>query len=87
MNDVTPKEIDLAASLLRRAEADQHAAHRLGGADDVSAIRREVRRRARANGTRIRTGIVDGTLVVILADADLWAESAAVMREKLRPPD
>lgn len=77
----------LADLLFRSAVADQQAAHRITGRDDVSAIRQEVRRRARTDGVRVRTGIVGGDLVVILADADLWAEPAAVMREKLRAHD
>lgn len=77
----------LASRLLDRAREREQSAHLLGEDDDPELIRREVRRLARARGMRIRTGLVDGTLVVIRADAALWNESTAVMREKLRPTD
>ncbi|MDN4613830.1 hypothetical protein P5G50_05130 [Leifsonia sp. F6_8S_P_1B] len=76
---------DLAAGLLDRAVADQQASHRVGAGIDVPAVRAEVRRLARERGVRIRTGIVGDALVVVRADADLWHEPVAVMREKLEP--
>jgi hypothetical protein len=77
----------LSRRLFAGARDREQAAHRILPSDDVEAIRRDVRRLARAEGVHIRTGIVDDALVVIRADAELWTESAATMREKLRPRD
>ena len=76
---------ELAERLLRGAIAHQQASHQLTDEDDEAAIRREVRVLARARGIKIRTGVVEDAVVVILADAELWGQSAAVMREKLQP--
>jgi hypothetical protein len=75
----------LAQELLDEALRDEQAARRTDAQTDVAAVRAEVRRLARARGVRIRTGMVDDAIVVILADARLWKESAGVMREKLTP--
>lgn len=41
---------------------------------------------ARAARVRIRTGIIDGSVLgVVRADAAVWGEPEAVMREKLTP--
>jgi hypothetical protein len=78
---------DLAAELLRRAVDDEQVAHRIHPEDDVDGIRRRVRQLARERGIRIRTGMVDGALIVIRVDARVWNEPEAVMRAKLTPRD
>jgi hypothetical protein len=78
--------MDMARTLLNAAIRDEQAVYQLSPADDVSALRAEIRRLARAEGIRIRTGLLDGdVLAVIMADAALWGEDAATMRGKLRP--
>lgn len=77
--------IVLAEQLFARAVRDEQTAHRVEPTDDVAAVRAEVRRLAREAGVHIRTGLLDDVLVVARADAALWHDSTAVMREKLTP--
>lgn len=77
----------LASRLLESARVHEQASHRIVPADDVEAVRAEVRRLAREADVRIRTGLVDGALVVVRADAGLWHEPTSVMKTKLRPYD
>jgi hypothetical protein len=86
MNDQNGDET-LAARLLTDAETDEQVAYRLGAHDDADALRAGIRSLARSRGTRIRTAVMDGVLVVVLADAAIWSEPAAVMRRKLTPVD
>ena len=76
-----------AQALLEAAIETEQSSHRVQPGDDVAAIRRAVRELARTRGVHIRTGVVGDALVVIRADAQLWNESAAVMKEKLAAPD
>ncbi|UAJ80275.1 hypothetical protein IT072_04295 [Leifsonia sp. ZF2019] len=78
---------DLAARLFAEAEAAGQAAHRVQPGDEVGEVRALVRRSARRRGVRIRTGLIEDTLVVVRADAALWDESSRTMREKLTPHD
>lgn len=78
---------DLAGRLLEAARVNEQASHRIAPADDVESVRAEIRRLAREVDLRIRTGIVDGALVVVRADAALWHEPTSVMKTKLRPRD
>ncbi|GMA87507.1 hypothetical protein GCM10025868_27570 [Angustibacter aerolatus] len=82
---MTDRPVDLADRLLRAAVADEQVAHRLAPHDDVEAVRAQVRRLAREQHVRIRTGLVDGALVVARADAAVWHESAERMRAKATP--
>ncbi|NYJ76508.1 hypothetical protein [Allobranchiibius huperziae] len=82
MNDTA----DLAEQLVHRALAKGQCAMRCDDSIDVEALRKAVRKLARERGVRIRTGMLDQALVVIRADAALWDQSAAVMREKLIAP-
>ncbi|MBA8793562.1 hypothetical protein FHX74_001167 [Friedmanniella endophytica] len=76
----------VAADLLARARRREQAVLPVRDGLDVEAVRAEVRRLARVQGVRVRTGLVEpGVLAVILADAALWGESTAVMRAKLSP--
>ena len=75
----------LAHDLFRRAELEEQTAHRLDSGDDVEAVRQQVRRLARERGIGIRTAVMGDVLVVVRADAAIWAEPAATMREKLTP--
>jgi hypothetical protein len=84
---VTEQPADLATRLFARAVREEQASHRLHTGEDAAAIRQHVRRLARDAGVRIRTGLVEDSVVVIRADAALWDESAAVMRAKLQPED
>lgn len=76
---------DLARVLFERAVAAEQAVHRVRPQDDVPALRSQVRALAREAGVRIRTGVVDGALVVVRADAAVWHETAARMRVLLTP--
>ncbi|QNE35225.1 hypothetical protein [Leifsonia shinshuensis] len=77
----------LASRLLESARVHEQASHRIAPTDDIEAVRAQIRRSAREAGIRIRTGIVDGALVVVRADAALWHEPTSVMRAKLTPGD
>lgn len=77
----------LASRLLEAARVHEQASHRIEAADDIESVRAQIRRSAREAGIRIRTGIVDGALVVVRADAALWHEPTSVMKAKLRPRD
>ncbi|CAN5339722.1 hypothetical protein BH11ACT3_BH11ACT3_20190 [soil metagenome] len=76
---------DLASSLLQKAIEREQVAHRIRSDDDVEAIREAVRQGARARDVRIRTAVIDDVLVVVLADAAIWDDTTATMREKLTP--
>ena len=77
----------LASRLLEAARVHEQASHRIAPTDDIASVRAAIRRSARQAGIRIRTGIVDGALVVVRADAALWREPVPVMKAKLRPRD
>ncbi|WP_439593033.1 hypothetical protein [Microbacterium sp.] len=78
--------MSIAERLLACAVADGQCAHGIQPSDDVSEIRAEIRRLAKAKGIRIRTGIVDASiLAVATADSALWHDSVPVMRAKLTP--
>jgi hypothetical protein len=77
---------ELALTMLDEACAVGQSARRIVDGLDVLDLRRLIRAEARRRGVRIRTGIVDDVVVAVLADADLWTQPAAVMRERLRPP-
>ena len=78
---------DLAARLFAEAQTTGQVAHRVQPGEDVREVRALVRRMARDQGVRIRTGMIDDALVVVRADAALWDESSRTMREKLTPRD
>jgi hypothetical protein len=83
MTETRVSAIDLARRLLDEAiEREQSSARVDDGWIQVD-VRREVRRLSRERGVRIRTGIVESRVVVILVSAALWREPAAVMRTKL----
>lgn len=77
----------LAEQLLEDAIADEQAVYELGPGEDPAVLRGHVRALARQRRMKIRTGIIEGVVAVVLADAALWSQPAHVMRQKLTPAD
>ncbi|WP_150955014.1 hypothetical protein [Microbacterium testaceum] len=77
---------DLAAQLYVRAVARGQAVVRCDASTPVADIRESVRARAKADGIRVRTGMMQDVLVVARADADLWSDDTPTMRAKLTAP-
>ena len=75
-----------ASQLLDEASAHQQTAMRLTEDAQIAELRAEIRRQARHRLLRVRTGLVDDALAVVLADADIWHMSTAMMRKKLALP-
>lgn len=78
--------MSLAEKLLAQAVAEGQCAHRIAADDDVPALRAEIRRLARAQNIRIRSGIIDESIVAVATiESPLWREPTAIMRQKLTP--
>lgn len=77
---------DLAQALFARAQQEGQAVVRCGPETPDDDVRARVRALARAAGVKVRTGIVDGAVVVARTDAGLWTDDAATMRAKLAAP-
>lgn len=77
---------DVAARLLEMAAERGQAVLRCDGTTPVADLRAAVRRAASARHLRVRTGMVDDVLTVVLADAALWGERVGEMRRKLVAP-
>jgi hypothetical protein len=75
----------LAADMLAECARDGQSARVV--ADDAAAdeLRAGIRRRARADGVRIRTARMDDTVVAVRMDAAIWDDDTATMRRKLAP--
>ncbi|MFJ4159796.1 hypothetical protein [Microbacterium testaceum] len=78
--------VDLASRLLDRAVAHGQAVVRCDASTPSDDVREHVRALARAQGLRVRTGMLDDVLVVARADADLWNDDTPTMRAKLTAP-
>ncbi len=77
----------IAARLFEQARSAGQSSLPVDADTPVAAVRSHVRILARAEGVRIRTGMVGANvLAVVRADAALWSDSTATMREKLATP-
>lgn len=76
----------IAAELVDVARESGQAVLRCDESTPIELLRAAVRTVAAEQDVRIRTGLVDGVLAVVRANADLWHDSAPEMREKLMPP-
>lgn len=72
--------------LLDRAAVAGQAVVRLEGDAPVPELRSAIRSAARERGMSIRTAMLDDVLAVVRADAPLWTESTATMRDELAAP-
>jgi hypothetical protein len=85
---VTEDAERLAEELWAVARAEEQVVRVVADDALADAVRALVRRRAAAEGVRVRTARMDDTVVVVRRDARIWDQDAATMREKLaRPAD
>jgi hypothetical protein len=73
----------LAAQMLAECAREGQSARVVPRDADAAELRAEIRRRARADGVRIRTARMDDTVVAVRMDAAIWRDDAATMRRKL----
>lgn len=76
----------IAVRLVELASSRGQAVLRYDNTTPLDQLRSKVREVARSQDVQIRTGVVDGVLTVVRADADLWREPVAEMRRKLEAP-
>lgn len=76
----------IAVQLVELASTRGQAVLRCDSTTPLDQLRSKVREVAGSQGVRIRTGVVDGVLTVVRADADLWHDPVAEMRRKLEAP-
>ena len=85
VTEPAPARDVLADEMYAEALRDGQSARRVED-EDVDAVRSRLRERGRADGVRLRTARLGGTVVVARLDAELWRDDRATMRSKLTPP-